>query len=346
LPQRDSLIDVGKGAAIALMVLGHVIQCTAMNLDEFWNHPMVQIIYAFHMPLFMFLSGVVVGYSRKKNIATVIKAKSRSLAIPYITWTITIYVTQVAVAYFITEVDLPSLLAAVKGLVGGTRMWYLWVLFILSVITPFTEGLTKKIGPILAGFLTCVILFILPIHHGQIYQVKWLSPFYFVGFFVGRYRGNIAAPSWLLRSLTCCFLILLPFLQVSDFIYINLFSGSLGRMLFRYALAFSGIGAFVYAISALKHGFLRKQFETLGLYSLDIYALQSILVLFIDILRRPANALAWNFGFIPVLTIFVLVSSVLISKYALRRSQFLSVVFLGSQLDRKAVNATRTYSAT
>ncbi|ROT03695.1 hypothetical protein ED388_12660 [Muribaculaceae bacterium Isolate-007 (NCI)] len=45
-------IDCLKGFAIFLVVLGHVVQ--NYNLMDSW---IFRIIYSFHMPLFMFMSG-------------------------------------------------------------------------------------------------------------------------------------------------------------------------------------------------------------------------------------------------------------------------------------------------
>ena len=53
---RDAFLDIAKGLAIILVVIGHVIQGSAENFDDLlW----FKVIYSFHMPLFVFLSGAV-----------------------------------------------------------------------------------------------------------------------------------------------------------------------------------------------------------------------------------------------------------------------------------------------
>jgi fucose 4-O-acetylase-like acetyltransferase len=76
--QRDLKIDSLKGFAILLVVLGHAIQTSTDNFD---NNIFFRIIYSFHMPLFMFLSGFI-AYGRPINLSK----KFTSLVIPFVTW--------------------------------------------------------------------------------------------------------------------------------------------------------------------------------------------------------------------------------------------------------------------
>ena len=52
---RDNRIDSIKGLLIILVVLGHVI--TAVDNVNFYNHAVMGLIYVFHMPLFVLISG-------------------------------------------------------------------------------------------------------------------------------------------------------------------------------------------------------------------------------------------------------------------------------------------------
>ena len=68
---RIKSIDIAKAIGIFLIVLGHTL--TFGNLRKF--------VYAFHVPLFFFLSGIC--FSKKDNI-TFLKKKIKSLYFPYI----------------------------------------------------------------------------------------------------------------------------------------------------------------------------------------------------------------------------------------------------------------------
>lgn len=54
--KRNELLDILKGFAIILVVLGHSVQYLLGNNNENW---LFSFIYSFHMPLFMFISGYV-----------------------------------------------------------------------------------------------------------------------------------------------------------------------------------------------------------------------------------------------------------------------------------------------
>ena len=58
--KKDRLkwLDICKGFAILLVVLGHVIDGATMYKDVVWMQYLYKAIYAFHMPLFFFLSGM------------------------------------------------------------------------------------------------------------------------------------------------------------------------------------------------------------------------------------------------------------------------------------------------
>lgn len=56
IKDRNENIDAVKGVAALLVVVGHIIQCIICKEDPFENM-VFRIIYSFHMPLFMFISG-------------------------------------------------------------------------------------------------------------------------------------------------------------------------------------------------------------------------------------------------------------------------------------------------
>lgn len=92
---RDQRLDIAKGIAIILVVIGHTIQTRFNNFDDVLGFRM---IYSFHMPLFVFLSGTVASlWFKPKEIALrlpaliqLLAAKIRNafvrLVIPFIAW--------------------------------------------------------------------------------------------------------------------------------------------------------------------------------------------------------------------------------------------------------------------
>lgn len=89
--QRSKSIDILKGIAIFLVVLGHAIQygngIDYLSNQNFFDNLIFKIIYSFHMPLFMLISGYLFYYSiSKKNIKELLKSRFTSIIIPIIAW--------------------------------------------------------------------------------------------------------------------------------------------------------------------------------------------------------------------------------------------------------------------
>lgn len=81
---RLRYIDIAKGFAIICVVCGHVLIYDFYGFTEAWSKSLlVQFIYSFHMPLFFFLSGLVVSPpSSVKDIPKDIWKRFRTLLMP------------------------------------------------------------------------------------------------------------------------------------------------------------------------------------------------------------------------------------------------------------------------
>ena len=76
--QRDLLFDFVKGVLIFLVVLAHVIRGRGSIVYH--------VIYSFHMPLFVFVSGYFAVHSLSKNLWDVGKKVLNRLIIPALIW--------------------------------------------------------------------------------------------------------------------------------------------------------------------------------------------------------------------------------------------------------------------
>lgn len=55
--ERNEKLDNLKGIAIFLVVWGHSLQYLNNGEFDFFENSLFQVIYSFHMPLFMVISG-------------------------------------------------------------------------------------------------------------------------------------------------------------------------------------------------------------------------------------------------------------------------------------------------
>ncbi len=94
LTNRNRLLDIAKGVAIILVVIGHEVQYSASNFDQL---RLFRFIYAFHMPFFILLSGAAysfaIGNLESKGVGNdVLLALQRSfkavvrLILPFFAW--------------------------------------------------------------------------------------------------------------------------------------------------------------------------------------------------------------------------------------------------------------------
>lgn len=129
--KRSAYLDVIKGIAIFLVVLAHSVQWgsgrTFYEQVLYFSDPLFKVIYGFHMPLFMVVSGYLFHGTLQRHSATgVFVSRLRVLLLPIATWQ-TLYL---AVLLAAGEIVLSaSLLYTYKG-----ALWFLWSVLFCSVM--------------------------------------------------------------------------------------------------------------------------------------------------------------------------------------------------------------------
>lgn len=85
---RNYFIDYAKGILALLVVLGHVITLR-YTYGDYWNSYSTWVIYSFHMPLFIAISGYLTGKEIDiLNYKQFIKKKAQRLLYPWLSITI------------------------------------------------------------------------------------------------------------------------------------------------------------------------------------------------------------------------------------------------------------------
>jgi fucose 4-O-acetylase-like acetyltransferase len=128
--ERVTWIDAARGIGIVLVVYGHAIrgQIAAHLLP---NSPVMQlqdsVIYAFHMPLFFFLSGLVSGRVLEGRRLNFVQSRMITLVYPYFLWSIIqIALSSAASAYANTPHGWSDFQAILWRPVG--QFWFLYAL--------------------------------------------------------------------------------------------------------------------------------------------------------------------------------------------------------------------------
>lgn len=150
IKHKDRLIDIdkAKGFAIFLVVFGHIV-ATDMPLGNEWYATLKFFIYKFHMPFFMFISGIIMSYTFPSMNNTTdyykyIYKKLKRLSLGYIIFGITIYLGKIYLSKLIYVDDIPNdiyseiyNLLVVPSQSAGGSLWFIYVLMEMYIVFPF-----------------------------------------------------------------------------------------------------------------------------------------------------------------------------------------------------------------
>ena len=272
--QRMRWIDYAKGVGIFLVVLGHTLRSlvnssilessTAVSAIDQW-------IYAFHMPLFFFLSGLFIHRSTSKPLIDFVVDKLKVIGYPYVVWSLLGgFFQAMASRYTTSKVSFADLWQIVYH--PPLQFWFLYVLFI--IVLAYAVAHKLRVPPVLFLILS-IVFYYLPGYvrlgdWGVLYLFKYNAIYLALGVLVGSGR----AMSGLQRIKTQTLLIVTGcgFLAVGLAVWFNLAE----ELLLKPEVALFGIVASV-ALAILLERFNVTCFvEQWGRSSLEIYVAHTI----------------------------------------------------------------------
>lgn len=283
--QRIGWIDVAKGNAIILMVLGH---SSMPDIIQSW-------IFAFHMPLFFIVSGVTTSWS-KDNFHAFFLKKSISLGRPFVIYSAVCIMTINALNlsdlswskgwgdYALWFVPVLFLALLVSKLVLMTNSWLKWVFFILL--------------PIISGLLRYNEIY-LP---WSVSVVPYASFFIIAGSFAKRYNFTLKLDKWWWMIMTFAIT-----LSISHFWRLDMSRNQCLPLLPLTIAAISGT-MFMLSVSLVidKHfGRLSQVLQSIGKETFLILAFSQIIIMIFN----------KYFVLDGVLKYFLLVTTIVILKY-------------------------------
>jgi len=147
LTHRRQDIERAKGLAILFVVFGHIV-ARADPLQVEWYEPIRRAIYAFHMPFFLYLSGIVAVlsgalFTPPRSWLVLLRSRARRLLAPFLALGALTVAGKLIAAHFVFVDNQPASLASGLGdLLWHTAnspalsIWYLFVLFFVSITAP------------------------------------------------------------------------------------------------------------------------------------------------------------------------------------------------------------------
>jgi fucose 4-O-acetylase-like acetyltransferase len=128
---RIDTIDFARGIGIAMVVYGHVLRGLEVRglAEGHWIQIHDEVVYAFHMPLFFFLSGLFIARGLHRNSTAFMQDRLVTIAYPYVIWSvIQTCLAAVATPGSPTDVGLRALVEIWKSPIA--QFWFLFALFV------------------------------------------------------------------------------------------------------------------------------------------------------------------------------------------------------------------------
>ena len=307
---RNVLVDRLKGYACFLVLFGHVImgiRLAGVSVPQFlWG--LEKFIWSFHVPLFLFLSGVVyklTGEWRGKGTKLkFILYKLYTLGIPYVVFSVVYILINSIVGGANTEFALSDILYIWKTPVA--QYWFLYALFFVFLIWTLFSGMLKNWQITLVVVIIGYILPLLRIELGSFDFVFYSALAFGIGTFVD--FTSLSKPSSLIKIL-----VVIAHIAVSVvFVLLNKIDAPFVK---EFMILF-GIYSSILFISLLQDIKPFTRFlEFMNKYSFQTYLLHTIFTAGIRIILLRLNVVQW---WIHVLlgTVFGIVFSVLAAMIA------------------------------
>lgn len=154
MTKRFDYLDMAKGVGILLVVWAHIMLIG-------WTH---KVIYAFHMPLFFFISGMLFNKDKYESFGKFFKVRAKRLLVPYVLYSVATWSVWAGSRYIRhDEVDsyfmplLQTFIAQGSGefMVHNSALWFIPCLFAVEMMyyqySRFDEKLTLLLCLLTAG---------------------------------------------------------------------------------------------------------------------------------------------------------------------------------------------------
>lgn len=197
--QRLISFDIAKAICIILVVIGHYVP----DYSPLWYVGVHDVIYTFHMPLFMFASGFIY-MATKKDIPyrDFLLKKVKRLMVPYLSVSaivITIKLLTEGHAYVENPVTWMSYVKMLYLPEAGYFLWFIWALWWMFVISPLFKTKQMRLGL----FVLAIVLHYVPSFLPEVFclrQFQGMFVYFMLGVICCDWKQQISfickVPAW------------------------------------------------------------------------------------------------------------------------------------------------------
>ncbi len=307
--ERLRSLDIAKGIAIILVVMGHAIPdaTTKQGISSESLALLHSLIYSFHMPLFFLISGYFVNtLSTARSRKAQVWRKFQRLMVPYIFVGLAYAPCKLLLSRFANDpFQLSNLWKMVIGVNPDGELWFLYSLFVISA---FAIAVGARVGK---KWIVCSLILgggtqLIPPLPGNVLFYQF---FFFLGIYI---RQN--ASDWIheisFRTFALCgglWAVLAMAAYWGSPISLKLLTGTCGSIVVLY----------LSQELAKSSGLFAKTMEMAGHYCMEIYILS-------DIIKIPFRILLWSklhlyYTAFAVCTVMATTLPVVLKKYVFAR---------------------------
>ena len=325
---KKEYIYTAKGFGIILVLLFHY--GPSIWWPEYYQIA-GSIVYKFHMPLFMFLSGFLFYKERQidisfwQNYKITLKKKTLRLLLPYISISFLYIVLKLSMQSFFSyhPVNATSLLNIIIKPTSGVAsiLWFIYALYIIFLFFPIAKTILKN--DILLILLSSLLFFFEVTDYFILNRLFRFFPIFVYGYMFRKYalfeKSNV---------LICIIISWLLFIVIS-IIDKNTFMGTPGIISMLGGI--SGSVGCIYVSILINKISLIKYFKKWGENSDKIYLMHQPIVWFIPVILHNKFQVSSDMLMIGVLfALFLgLLIPIYIYKIIISRSNLLSLLILG-----------------
>ncbi len=340
--KRIEYIDNIKGFAIFLVVMGHVIanwftDFYAVLANDTGNQLVVwKLIYSFHMPLFMFCSGlfqpVLTADSTIKDVFITIVRRFKVLMVPYIFSGMILWYVSGQPSFY----------------------WFLLILFefiVINIVLSFIASRCGRRSNWVEGIL--FLMAFLAIHvasrHGEKYEILPLLDISHLGHYIYFTAGYLMAKYKMLDKLlakntlyTIAFIVFIVLYLMLNVYHIEITKGGI---LINPLRPLAAIFVVFYLFKSMKDNIISRWMNHLGRHSLEIYILHFFFLLKLpaigDMIAQLANRGGAKITFVLGILLSLLIAAITIYfckvvYLVISRSNILSQLLLGRNYENRA----------